>query len=72
LDVYKKYPDPAGVQNAQTADKRLLVSMEKLAQTVVKVKDLVGEMKDHGRKADRRAVGKRSLTKMTDQMARTE
>jgi hypothetical protein len=29
-------------------------------------------MKDHGRKADRRAVGKRSLTKMTDQMARTE
>jgi hypothetical protein len=43
LDVYKRYPDPVGVQNAQTTDKRLLVSIEKLAQTVVKVKDLVGE-----------------------------
>jgi hypothetical protein len=70
LDVYKTYLDPAGVQNARTADKRLLSSMEKLAQTVVAVKDLVGEGKITAE--TQTVMGKRSLTNMTDQMAKTE
>ena len=70
LDAYKKYLDPAGVQNAQMADKRLLTSMEKLAKTVVKVKDLVKEQKITAE--SQTVMGKRSLTNMTDQMAKTE
>jgi hypothetical protein len=70
LKVYRQYLDPAGVENAKASDGRLLRSMEKLAGTVVSVKTLVEDGKIN---ADSQTVmGKRALTNMTDQMAKTE
>lgn len=70
LDSYKSYLDPDGVENAKMSDARLLWSMEKLADTVVAVQDLVNDGKIS---ADSQTVmGKRALTNMSDQIAKTE
>jgi hypothetical protein len=70
LNSYKQYLDPAGVQNAHSSDKLLLKSMEKLASTVVSVKSLVNDGKITAE--SQTVMGKRALTNMTDQMAKTE
>jgi hypothetical protein len=70
LKVYRQYLDPTGVENAHASDGRLLRSMEKLAGTVVSVKALVEEGKITAE--SQTVMGKRALTNMTDQMARTE
>lgn len=70
LDAYRSYLDPAGEKNAHMSYARLIWSMEQLAGTVVAVQDLV---KDGKITAESQTVmGKRALTNMTDQMAKTE
>ena len=70
LESYKSYLDPDGVENAKMSDARLLWSMEKLAGTVVAVQDLVNDGKISAE--SQTVMGKRALTNMTDQIAKTE
>ena len=70
LDSYKSYLDPDGVENAKMSDARLLWSMEKLAGTVVAVQDLVNDGKISVEAQS--VMGKRALTNMSDQIAKTE
>lgn len=70
LEVYTTYLDPAGVKNAHASDDRLVRSLEKLASTVVSVNALVDDGKITT--GSQTVMGKRALTNMTDQMAKTE
>ena len=70
LDSYKSYLDPDGVENAKMSDARLLWSTEKLAGTVVSVQALVNDGKISAESQS--VMGKRALTNMTDQIAKTE
>lgn len=70
LKVYRTYLDPSGVENAHLSHSRLLRSMEKLAETVVGVQELVNDGKISAEAQS--VMGKRALTNMTDQMAKTE
>lgn len=70
MEQYKKFLDPAGVENAEMSNARLLRSLERLASTVITVKKFVDEDKIT---AETQSVqGMRHLTNMTDQMAETE
>jgi hypothetical protein len=70
LRVYRQYLDPAGVDNARASESQFLRSMEKLAATVVSVNTLVDEGKVSAE--SQTVMGKRALTNMTDQLAKTE
>jgi hypothetical protein len=70
LDAYRSYLDPVGEQNANMSYVRLISSMEQLAGTVVAVKDLVND--DKITAESQTVMGKRALTNMTDQMAKSE
>jgi hypothetical protein len=70
IAVYRSYLDPIGVENAHMADARLLRSMEKLADTVVAVKRHVNDGKITEK--SQTVMGKRALTNMTDQLAKSE
>ncbi|KAG7347055.1 hypothetical protein IV203_006124 [Nitzschia inconspicua] len=70
LDTYRSYLDPAGEQNAKMSYARLVWSMEKLAGTVVAVKDLVNDGKISAE--SQTVMGKRAMTNMTDQLAKSE
>jgi hypothetical protein len=70
LKTYRSYLDAAGEQNANMSYARLIWSMEQLAGTVVAVKDLVNDGKIVAE--TQTVMGKRALTNMTDQMAKSE
>ena len=70
LVQYKKYLNPAGVENAQASNGRLVRSLEKLAKTVVTVNDFVKAGKIS--KENQSVQGQRHLTNMTEQMASSE
>jgi hypothetical protein len=70
LDAYRSYLDPDGEQNASMSYARLISCMEQLAGTVVAVKDLVNN--DKITAESQTVMGKRALTNMTDQMAKSE
>lgn len=70
LEQYKNYLDPAGVENAEASNGRLLRSLERLAQSVVTVNEFVKEGKITSETQS--VQGKRHLTNMTEQMAETE
>lgn len=70
LEQYKKYLDPAGVENAEASNGRLVRSLEKLAKTVITVNEFVKEGKIS--KETQSVQGQRHLTNMTEQMAASE
>lgn len=70
LEEYRKFLDPAGVENAQASNGRVVRSLEKLAKTVLTVNDFV---KDGKISTESQSVqGTRHLTNMTEQMASSE
>jgi hypothetical protein len=70
LEQYKKFLDPAGVENAEASNGRLVRSLERLAKSVITVN---GFVKDGKITTETQSVqGKRHLTNMTEQMAETE
>lgn len=70
MEQYKQYLDPDGVDNAHASDRRLSRSLDKLCQNLLKVKELLEETKISAE--IQTVVGEKSLTDMTDQIAKTE